>query len=79
MIGAISNALQGLMTSSQSADKAAERIANATNHDYGDTVELSEEAVRLKTAEIGYKANLASIKTAQNMSDELMRLFDEKV
>jgi flagellar hook-associated protein FlgK len=79
MIGAISNALQGLMTSSQSADKAAERIANATNPDYGDTVELSEEAVRLKTAEISYKANLASIKTAQDMSDELMRLFDEKV
>lgn len=79
MIGAISNALQGLMTASQSADKAAERIANVSSEGYADTVSLSEEAVNLKIAEIGYKANVATLKTAQEMSDELMRIFDERV
>ncbi len=79
MIGAISNALQGLFTASQSADKAAERIANASTPGVGDTVDLSEEAVNLKIAEISYKANIASIKAADEMSDELMRIFDERV
>ncbi len=79
MIGAISNAVQGLFTASQSADKAAERIANATNEDYGDTVELSEEAVNLTLAEVSYKANIAALETANEMNDELMRLFDERV
>ncbi len=79
MIGAISNALQGLMTASNSADKAAEHIANVSSEGYADTVELSEEAVNLKVAEIAYKANIATIKAANEMSDELMRMFDERV
>ena len=41
--------------------------------------DLAEEAVNLKLAETTYKANLATLKTAGEMSDELLRLFDEKV
>lgn len=79
MIGAISNALQGLMTASHSADKAAGRIANVSSEEYADTVDLSEEAVNLKMAEISYKANIASLQTADDMNDALMRIFDERV
>lgn len=42
-------------------------------------VDLAEEIVNLKTAEISYKANLKTIQTAQDMSDELLNILDEKV
>jgi flagellar hook-associated protein FlgK len=79
MIGAISNALQGLMTASQSANKAAERIANVSSEGYTDTIELTEEAINLKIAESSFKANIATIRTIDDMSQELMRIFDERV
>lgn len=40
-------------------------------------VSLAEEAVNLNLAETTYKANIATLKTAEEMSDELLRLFDE--
>ena len=79
MIGAISNALQGLMTASQSANKAAERIANVSSEGYADTIELTEEAINLKMAENSFKANIATIRTIDDMNQELMRIFDERV
>jgi flagellar basal-body rod protein FlgC len=42
-------------------------------------VDLAEEAVNLKLAEIAYKANIATLKTASEMAEELDRLFDERV
>ena len=42
------------------------------------SVDLAEEAVNLKIAEITYKANISVLKTADEMSDELMRVLDEK-
>ena len=41
-------------------------------------VDLAEEAVNLKIAELTYKANIGVLKTAQEMSEELSRLLDEK-
>jgi flagellar basal-body rod protein FlgC len=41
-------------------------------------VDLAEEAVNLKIAEITYKANISVIKTASEMSEELSRVLDEK-
>lgn len=41
-------------------------------------VDLAEEAVHLNLAETTYKANVGVIKTAQEMSDELLRIFDEE-
>lgn len=41
--------------------------------------DLAEEAVNLKLAEVAYKANLATLKTAGEMSDELLNIFDKKV
>lgn len=42
-------------------------------------VDLAAEAVNLKLAETAYKANLAVIRTADEMQDELLRAFDREV
>lgn len=78
MISAINNALSGLTTATKQVEESASRIANSTNPDI-DSVNLSEEAVNLITAETAYKANLATIKTVNELNDELLRLFDETV
>lgn len=108
MIGAISNALSGLMAASKRAEASAGNIANLSTPDYTPVttvqtagqnggvlaenrprlggagqayvsgVDLAEEAVNLKIAEIAYKANIATIKAAEDMSDELLSTFDEK-
>ena len=78
MISAISNALTGLTTASKQVAQGAENIANSTNTG-GDTVELSEEAVKLKVSETAYKANLATLKTIDEMNDALLNIFDETV
>lgn len=43
------------------------------------TVDLAEEAVNLKIAELSYKANISVLKTASEMSDELLDSFDERI
>ena len=77
MIGAISTAVSGLLTASKKADGAATNIANASTP--GFEVDLTQEAVNLKVAELSYKANIGVLKTAEEMSKELGRIFDEKV
>ena len=42
-------------------------------------VNLAEEAVNLKLAQVAYKANLATIQVASELSEELLRTFDEEV
>lgn len=79
MIGAITTAITGLTAASKKAEEAAVNIATATTPENIDRVDLSEEAVNLKIAETTYKANVATIKAAEEMNDELMRLFDERV
>lgn len=46
---------------------------------YGPGVDLAEEAVNLKLAELSYKANLKTLQAAQDMADETTRLLDKKV
>lgn len=80
MISSISSALSGIMTASKQVDASAEKIANSTNiKTEGEQVDLTEEVVNIKISETAYKANLATIKTANEMSDEVLRLFDETV
>jgi flagellar basal body rod protein FlgC len=43
------------------------------------TVDLAEEAVNLSIAEAAYKANLAVLRTADEMQDELLKSFDREV
>ncbi len=42
-------------------------------------VNLGEEAVNIMMAEMQFKANMGALRTAKELSDELMRLFDKKV
>ncbi len=53
-------------------------FANADGMVGGPNVDLAEEAVNLKIAEIAYKANIGVLKTAQDMSEELTALLDKK-
>lgn len=41
-------------------------------------VNLAEEAVNMKMAELAYKANISVIKTAEEMQDALLETFDEE-
>lgn len=40
--------------------------------------DLAEEAVNMQIAKATYKANVAAIKVAEDMSDELLSIFDKK-
>jgi flagellar basal-body rod protein FlgC len=42
-------------------------------------VNLAEEAVNLKLAELSFKANAAIIKSASELQEELLSAFDDKV
>lgn len=79
MIDAINSGLAGLLSATKKVESAANNIANLTTPvaEGQDEVNLSEEAVNLILAETEYKANLATIKTASELSDDLFRIFDE--
>ncbi len=42
-------------------------------------ISLEEEIVNLKLSEITYKANIATIKASEDMSKELLSIFDDEV
>ncbi len=81
MIEAINSGLAGLQSAAKKVNESAANIANLTTPvaEGQDEVNLSEEAVNLILAETEYKANLATIRTASELSDDLFRIFDEKV
>ena len=54
-------------------------FANAKGEIGVPNTDLAEEAVNLKIAQTAYKANIATLKTAGEMSDELLSIFDKKV
>ncbi len=74
MISAITNALSGLQTASKQVDQSAARIANPQS-----SVGLIEDIVDIKVAETAYKANLQTIKVANELTEELLRTLDETV
>ncbi len=74
MINAIGIALQGLGLATRQVEESAAKIANPQ-----EGVEIAEELVNMKVAETVYKANLATIRTADEMSEELLHIFDERV
>ncbi|MBP7721131.1 MAG: hypothetical protein KA155_01200 [Alphaproteobacteria bacterium] len=74
MINAIGIALQGLGFATKQVAESANKIANPQ-----EGVELAEEIVKMKIAETSYKANLMTIRVAEDMEKELLRTFDEKV
>ena len=78
MINAITSALSGLTSAAKQVDQGAQRIAeNATNN--ASQSNLIEDIVDIKVAETSYKANLAVLKVANELSDELLESFDQTV
>lgn len=74
MVSAITTSLAGLQAASQKVADSATRIAQG-----GDAVDFVTEAVNLKLAETEFKANLKTLETERELSDELGRLFDKRV
>ncbi len=79
MINAIGIALGGLAAAAGKVQNSAVKIANVQTPGIGENVDMAAELVNLKIGETEFKANLATIRTAAAMSDELFRIFDKKV
>lgn len=74
MINAINSALSGILTASKQVDQAAQNIAESAP-DNG----LIEDIVDIKVAETAFKANVKTLQVSQDLSKELLRIFDERV
>ncbi len=85
MVGAIETALKGMSAASQRMNESARNIAKFGTQDITadtlptDEINLSEEAVNMMLAKHSYKANLATLKTQQEMEEALLKTFDKKV
>lgn len=75
MINTINSALSGLQTSSRQVEQSAQNIAEGSSS----TSNLIEDVVDIRVAETAFKANIQTIKIAQELSEELLNLFDERV
>ncbi len=73
-MNAIGTALQGLGFATKQVGQSAAKIANPR-----EGTDMAEEIVNIKIAEANYKANLATLRASEEMSDELLRIFDERV
>lgn len=74
MVNALTTALGGLQAATQKVNGAANIIADPAQQD-----DLAQGVVDLKIGEVAFKANAAVIRTAGELSDELLHIFDEKV
>lgn len=54
-------------------------FANSDGYVAAPDTDLTEDVVNLKLAQVSYKANIATIKTADEMNDALLNLFDKTV
>lgn len=70
----LQSALAGLTNANRKVDAAAKDIA--VN---GGDADLATDAVNLSIAKIESKANAKVIQTANEMSDDLLHIFDERV
>lgn len=76
MISAITSALSGLTNATKQVETAAQNIAEGGGGDEG---RIIEDVVDIKLAETAYKANIETIRTANEQSEELLKIFDERV
>jgi flagellar hook-associated protein FlgK len=67
------------VTTIQSTDQSGGVMAENRRAEGKDQVDLSEEAINLKLAEISYKANISVLKVAEDMAEEAGRLLDKTV
>ncbi len=73
----ISNtALQGLVRAEALLERTAQRIARLpARPESGDSVQLSEEMIRLLEARTLHGANLKTLQTADELARETLKLF----
>ena len=74
MINSITSALSGINNASARVEKAAQNIAEG-----GSQQEIIEDVVEIKQASLSYKASLSVLKVTDELSQELLRTFDETV
>ena len=74
MIDAINSALSGLTRASKQVDDSAQSIASSPSQE-----RIIEDIVDIKVAETTYKANVATLKTVDDMNKELLKIFDKRV
>jgi flagellar basal body rod protein FlgC len=74
MINSITSALSGLNNASQRVEQGAQNIAQG-----GTDGRVIEDIVDIKVAQTSYEANLSVLKTANELTKELIDSFDEKV
>lgn len=72
MIGAINEALSGLQMNQSRFEQHASRIARAGLQDGAEPVDLAGEVVGTNVARRGYEANLAVLRTADEMVGTLL-------
>lgn len=74
MINAITSALSGLTSASKQVEQSAANIAQSPSQE-----QIIEDIVDIKVAETSYKANLQTLKVANELTEELLNTFDETV
>ena len=74
MLNAITSALSGLNTATKRVENAAQNIAISPSQE-----NLIEDVVDIKVAETAYKANVAVLKVADELNEELLSTFDRLV
>ena len=81
MTSIMSTALNGLSAASEKAARAASHIAGVdeTNQSVNISTPSPQDIIDIKVAAQAYKANIAVVKVDNDMSKELLGLFDETV
>lgn len=74
MVDAINTAIGGIQTASRNVARAANNIADPQKQD-----NQVEDIIDIKINEAAFKANIAVIKAADEIQDELLKIFDEEV
>ena len=78
MVDAITSALSGLNAATKKVEQSAQSIAESPSQGASST-RLIEDIIDIKVAQTSYEANLAVLKTANELTQELLNSFDETV
>lgn len=74
MVDAINTAISGLNKASQQVERSATNIASGNSPNT-----LIEDIVDIRVVETAFKANIATLRVADELTQELLRTFDETV
>lgn len=78
MTEALSFAVKGLQTATAKLDRAAQSIALPDDQNSTGFGQI-DDIIDVKVAEQDFKANLVTLKTVKELSDELLNVLDETV